>query len=315
MKPFLFVGGLVVMLTVTSCLVQSDPNVYNYMDVALKVESVEKEEENSIDVAVLGDSETYASFSPLHMWNETGITSYILGVSAQRLCDSYHLLQQVEKKQEVQVVVLETNCLYRDSSVHHDPKDKVMNKAVDVFPILKYHSVWKNYLPGESVYERNAKEERKYKGFRIRKGIRGYFGGEYMIETDKVKEISEENISYLNQIARFCRENEIKLLMVSTPSPVNWNYEKHNAVAQWAESQGVDYLDLNLKNDEINIDWTKETRDAGNHLNYEGAKKVSAYMANYLQQNYALQDHREDPDYEDWNRNYEAIIKNAGTKR
>lgn len=36
---------------------------------------------NSLDIVVLGDSESYNSFSPMIFWKNNGVTSYVMGQS------------------------------------------------------------------------------------------------------------------------------------------------------------------------------------------------------------------------------------------
>ena len=50
----------------------------------------------------------------------------------------------------------------------------------------------------------------------------------------------------------------------------------------------------NFLNMDIGIDWTRDTRDKGNHLNYSGAKKTTAELGKYLAENYTLPDRRND---------------------
>ena len=302
-----FLFGIVVMLSVSSLFVRPKANIYNQDAVERKTESFKLEKENSLDVIFLGDSETYANFSPLHMWNESGITSYVMGISAQRLCDTYELLNASVLNQDIKVVILETNCLYRNSSNYYDADDEVMNKAGDWFPILKYHSRWENHAPGSSA-KLNASEERKYKGFRLRFNILPYSGEEWMIETDEVEEISADNIEYLNKIKSFCDKNDIKLLLISAPSPDCWNNARHNAVENWAKENNAEFMDLNLMCEDLGIDWSNDTRDGGNHLNYYGAVKVSEYLSECLQDKYDLEDHRGDDYYAQWDECYESYI-------
>ena len=303
-----FLSGIVIMLAVSSLFVRPKANIYNQDAIERKTESFKLEKDNSLDVIFLGDSETYANFSPLQIWNETGITSYVMGISAQRLCDTYTLLNESIHKQEIKVVVLETNCLYRSSSGYYEADDSVMNTAGDFFPILKYHSRLEEKLPG-SASKVNASEERKYKGFRLRFNVLPYTGDEWMIATDEVEEISEENLEYLDKIKKFCEENGISFLLVSAPSPDCWNYARHNAVENWATENNIDFLDLNLMCDELEIDWSKDTRDGGNHLNYFGATKVSKHLSKYLFEKYDLEDHRGDEYYSHWDKSYENYAK------
>ena len=313
-----FVMGIVVMLAVSSVFVKPKANIYNEDAVKWKTESFKLEKANSLDVIFLGDSETYANFSPLQIWNEAGITSYVMGMSAQRLCDTYELLKCSTKNQDIKLVILETNCLYRNSSYYYDADDFVMNKVGDVFPILKYHSRWEDHVPG-SASKVNASEERKYKGFRLRFNVLPYSGDEWMQVTDEVEEISNDNMEYLNKIKKFCEDNEITLILVSAPSPDCWNYARHNAVQSWADDNDTEFLDLNLLCDELKIDWSKDTRDGGNHLNYYGANKVSSYLATYMMDKYELTDHRDDEYYSHWNESYdkytEMVNKNTSKEK
>ena len=120
-----------------------------------------------------------------------------------------------------------------------------------------------------------------------------------MIKTDDVRNMEADVCKYLDDIDTICRENGASLVLVSTPSPKNWNYEKHNGVMQWAEENSVSYIDLNLIA-EIGIDWATDTKDGGDHLNLEGAKKVTYYLGGILGELCELQDTRNNPDYEDW---------------
>ena len=66
---------------------------------------------------------------------------------------------------------------------------------------------------------------------------------------------------------------------------------------------------MNLINDEIKIDWTKDTRDKGDHLNHTGAVKASEYLSRYLEESKLLSDHRNDNNYKSWNELYKRYLK------
>ena len=72
-----------------------------------------KEQKNTIDVLILGDSLSYTSFSPLQMWNEYGISAFVGGQSGQNIQESYYMLKKAFKNQKPRLVILETNVLFR----------------------------------------------------------------------------------------------------------------------------------------------------------------------------------------------------------
>jgi hypothetical protein len=53
-----------------------------------------------------------------------------------------------------------------------------------------------------------------------------------------------------------------------------------------------DYIDFNVLKDEIGIDWSQDTGDAGDHINIYGCEKTTRYLIDYLNENYDLPDHR-----------------------
>ena len=73
----------------------------------------------------------------------------------------------------------------------------------------------------------------------------------------------------------------------------------------------LDFLDLNLKTEEIGINWKTDSLDNGDHLNYSGADKVTRYLGNYLTQNYTFPDHRGEKTYRTWDKEYKIYEQKA----
>ena len=153
--------------------------------------------------------------------------------------------------------------------------------------------------------QKTLKREHLRKGFKLRTDVVPYTGGEWMKKSDNRKKIGERVEEYLAKIYELCKENDVELVLITSPAPENWTYSKHNSVNDWAVEKGVNYLDMNLCHEKINIDWTKDTRDAGDHLNYAGAKKITSYFGEFLKKNYTLTDHRKDEVYSSWNEDLE----------
>ena len=75
-----------------------------------------------VDVAILGDSESYTLVSTYQLWKEAGIASYIGGQSGQWIGESYFSLKKILKRQSPKVLILETNEFFSrgDASVIKD---------------------------------------------------------------------------------------------------------------------------------------------------------------------------------------------------
>ena len=277
--------------------------------------SVMKQPKNSMDYLVMGDSECYSSISPMEIWMKYGFTGYNCGVVGQHAQYTYYLLQQVMNKQSPKVVFLETNELFRSSKGSGELESVVENMAAKYFPLLQYHNGWQK-ISWSEIQQFHPFQKRSgsdsLKGFHYRPQVVPYTGGEYMIPTERVKEIDSIPLYYLNCMADLCEEKGAQLVLVSVPSPDNWNYKKHNAVAQYAEKRGLTYLDLNLSVEQLGIDWAKDTTDKGDHLSFTGAQKVTSYIADWLDQNFEFTDKRENPDYDSWNKTIQGYLKKTG---
>ena len=114
----------------------------------------------------------------------------------------------------------------------------------------------------------------------------------YMEDVGEQEPIAGANRNYFQKIARFCREKGIQLVLVSVPSPSNWSYARHSAVQTLADHWGLTYLDMNLE--DLGIDWYTDKSTEGDHLNYLGTQKVSAFLGDYLASTGLLESHRQD---------------------
>lgn len=230
---------------------------------------IRKESKNTIDVLVAGDSLTYSSVSPLGLWKQYGITSYVCGQPGQMLSETYETLKLAFKTQKPRLVLFETNVLFRKLDKKNEKKD-LMSKL---------------YVREDS------------KGFKLRDGVRPYREGAYMKKTEKKEKMPEQVEMYMEKILKLCRRHGAGLVLVSTPSPKNYNYQKHNTLQEYAEKKSLTYLDMNLITKELKIDWKTDTIDQGDHLNLSGAKKVTEYLGKYLKNEFGLSDHRDEALY------------------
>ena len=250
------------------------------------------EPEEMVDVAILGDSESYTLVSTYQLWKEAGIASYIGGQSGQWIGESYFSLKKILKQQSPKVLILETNEFFSRG----DAAKSAQEFARQMFPILKYHRFWK-MEPADPKLQTTI-----FNGFELRAAVAPYTGGGYMHTTDDRTPVTFITRYYLDKIKRLCDAHGTKLLFVTAPSPVNHTMQRHNEVQALADALAVPYLDLNLNTEELGIDWNLDTLDGGDHLNYTGCQKATAYLQRYMQTHYTLPDRRKDARYETWNK-------------
>lgn len=269
------------------------------------------EPKDSIDVLFLGDSESYCAISPLMIWDESGITSYVCGTSAQKLFYTEEFLYTAFESQSPKLVVLETNAIFRD----YPYSSMITNKADRLFPVFRYHDRWKKLSLKD--FRLNAKytcveNNKGYKFYDIVKPA-DYESYNNMSPSDETVKVPSKNKGYLDSIITYCKENGAEFLFLSTPSIVNWNSKRHNTVQELADKYDVGYLDLNLC-EEITINWKTDTRDKGDHLNYWGAVKVSNYLGKYLTETGRFEDRRDDANYDAWNSAYDTFVETVNCK-
>lgn len=65
---------------------------------------------------------------------------------------------------------------------------------------------------------------------------------------------------------------------------------------EYAAKHGLLYINFLELIDEVGIDFSKDTYDAGLHLNVTGAEKMSIYFGKILRDTYRLKDRRDDPE-------------------
>lgn len=264
-----------------------------------------REPKNSIDVIVVGDSLSYSSISPMVLWKNQGITSYVCGQAGQKIQETYHMLETAFETQSPKLVILETNAMFRGKPGLARVKETIEEWANHYIPIFRCHDIWKSFFIDKQYPEEN------YKGFSFRCVVKPYEEGEYMHETKQKADLPDIVITYMEKIKELCSANKAKLLLVGTPSPVNYNYRKHNSIRTYAADHSLDYLDLNLKLSELGIDWKTDSLDKGDHLNLSGAQKVSQYLGKYLKSEYELPDHRGESFYDGWNKEMETYSQKA----
>lgn len=264
------------------------------------------------DVIFIGDCEVYENFSPKVLWEEYGINSYIRGSAEQYIFQSYYMLEDTLRYEIPEVVVFNIQSLqfsesrseaYNRMSLEglrwSGTKVRAIRASMTeeehfidyVFPILRYHSRW-NELGAEDFKYMFSTPKVTFNGYYMRVDTRP-------VETlPAVKPLPDYSFGdraweYLDKMVALCKEKGVKLLFIKAPSLFpHWYDEWDEQVKLYAMSKGVPYLNFLELTDQIGLDYSTDTYDAGLHMNLSGAEKCARYLGQYLVDSYELKDRR-----------------------
>ncbi len=266
------------------------------------------------DVVFIGDCEVYENISPITLWEDYGITSYIRGSSQQLVWQSYYLLEETLKYEKPDVVVFNVLALK-----YNDPQKEAYNRmSIDgmrlsmsklrnikasmlpeerfidyIFPLLRYHSRWSE-LTSEDFKYMFSKDKLFHNGYYMRADVKPVDtvpAGKPLANYS----FGDNAYKYLNMMVELCKENDIELVLMKAPSLYPYWYEEWDEqMVEYAKENNLTYINFLNLIEETGIDFEVDTYDAGLHLNVTGAEKLSKYFGKLLQEKYALEDHRSD---------------------
>lgn len=279
------------------------------------------------DVIFIGDCEVYENFSPITLWEEYGITSYIRGSAQQLIWQSYYLMEETLKYETPDVFVFNVLSMKYDtpkSTGAQSQREAYNRMTLDgmrwskskwdaitasmteeeiekesrwtyIFPILRYHDRWSQLTADDFKYwfTRDVVSDN---GYLMQTGIKP-------MTTPHAEKplvdytLGENSWYYLDKMTQLCKENGVELVLVKAPthSPVWWD-EWDDQVAQYAQENGLKYYNFLEHEQAIGIDWSTDTYDTGLHLNVYGAEKLSSYFGKLLVDDCGIADRRSEPE-------------------
>lgn len=268
------------------------------------------------DVLIIGDCEVYENISPITLWEEYGITSYIRGSAQMLVWHSYYILEETLKYEKPDVVIFNVLAMK-----YNEPQDEAYNRMfldgmklsgtkIDAIkasmteeesmitylaPLFRFHSRW-NDLSGEDFKYMFGVPKVSHNGYLMRCDVKPLESLPAW-RPPEFTDFGENAYAYLDKITNLCKENDIELLLIKSPSVYpHWYDEWDEQIVDYAERNGLQYVNTLELQDTIGIDMKTDTYDAGKHLNLYGAEKFSKWLGQYLVDTYGVKDHRGDAD-------------------
>ena len=267
------------------------------------------EEENSLDVLFLGNSDVYRGVSPIEIYKNTGITSYNYVASGERIWTGYYLLLEALERQEPNVIVLNVDGIFSsshssfanyrkafDNMKFGKNKIRAINDEAFDFNFVKRVSFYLPIFNYHSRYSELNKNDFKYAFSKLHNSYKGLDMTTVRVAPSKTfdvdgAKISDKAMEYLNKIKDECAKREIELVLMWLPSLDSYSKERGKVIAGYALENSLPFLDLNLNYKSFGLDFNEDSSDGGDHLNVYGAEKVSKYLGEYLVKNYSFSKH------------------------
>jgi len=291
-------------------------------------------EDNSLDYLVLGSSHTFTALSPMQVYGETGYTGYHLGNPNQPQALSYYWLKEAYKTQSPHYVFIDVSSLLYTSMRDRDVLEirglLYMKPSVNKWNAIKYYKADKDtfytlLFPIYGLHSRWADvdlSDFSYKTEKnLLKGAIGIFSrmdtGQSLTnqegdattdfsnieatETEPEYElyVSAEIETVFRSIYDLCQDNGSILIPVKFPTK-NWTADQTIAVTSFLDKYDLELLNI-ASPEALNINWSLDSFDRGNHANYFGMTKSTLVFSQYLKDLDNTKEHPEDDRYQSWN--------------
>lgn len=282
------------------------------------VEQMNKTDKGLMDVVFVGSSHVYRGVYPSVIWKEKGYSAFDLSVSEQNKYNAYYNLKELLKKQTPKVVFVETYALMFD---RNDMPGNLyrnllaVNRGISSVKMITETIEDKEdrtyFLTGWPLIHTRYRELKMYDF--LENPINDYYRGEVIMNGNETatiapeiislkekEEISESNRKWIDRLSKLSQENGFELVFYMTPYVQSMAERRiENGAREYIESLGYTYIDLKDHMEEMDFVPENDMGDVW-HCNLEGARKVSEFLADYIEENYSLEDHRGDKAYYQW---------------
>lgn len=276
--------------------------------ILLKVGGFWNEPEDSFEVLAFGSSHMYCTLSPVYLYEQTGLRSYVLATQQQAPVATYYYVKEALRRQKPEVIIVEAFMFASDNekvttSVAHDaidPYPNTWNKVLMIqemnqedgkesyyVNLMKYHTRWKDLTEEDFTFDAQGLTD-PLRGYMFFSNVGESSARQVRYDDVEPVTIRQEHLDYLLKIQELAREHDAQMLLLFAPFPMSDTYRgKFLTLHQFAQEHGIDTLDMNLEFDAMGFDNTTDFCDSS-HLNVCGAEKASLCIGSFLMEEYGL---------------------------
>ncbi len=290
---------------------------------------------NTVDAVFVGNSHTYKYWQPAFAWKELGMASMEISTSIMPSYVMKNVAIEALKTQKPKVLVIDATAFAQTNK--EDKKfylvldnmkfslnriDMIenycryseitgMDKLQYYFPIMQFHSRWKELSEDDFVQTRPSYLNSTYqKGF-LSHGLDKDKKHPY---SDERTDIGSGNEAALRDLLEWCtQQQDIKIQFIAPPVLWKKNLSGYNRVGDIIKEYGMDFLNFNDIElyEKFNFEENNDFENI-NHTNINGSFKFTKVYGQYLMETFDLENHQGKDIYQTWDQqaeDYYALIR------
>ncbi len=258
-----------------------------------------QEPEDSLDLLVFGSSLAYCDVVPSVIYEETGLTSFVMAGPSQRIPITYRYLLEACKTQSPKAVLIEATCLLLGRG---DDSLKVnltympwsLNRLIPtfqeasqedqpglLFPLYAYHDRWDSLTPEDWEKGLHGYEPDLLAGYTFLDQASPAEGPKdrgYKI----TEEVYAENLDYIAKMIDFCKERDIVPVFFLTANINQPSEELQQRMEREITGLGAEFWNFDREFDSLGLDLSTDFFDTL-HFNYRGSEKFSRYLGGKIE--------------------------------
>ena len=314
---FLLLAALVIGVLQEYVLCHYDAN-------RLRMDGYYIEDQDTIDVALIGSSEMYSGIIPARTYEKYGFTCYPYATASSTAGAMITQIDEIERTQHPELILIEINAfLYatdneeKESSIRNyidnvpmnwnklqyienTPAVRKMGRREFLFPIFKYHGVWNDYPePWEMLKTRVSQDMRGYTYLKGFKTTANHLKVKEKIfndtaPTDGTKQDLEPRYeTALRTFLQHCKDNKItNLLFIRAPHVIKQEtynrFTRGNKVKDIFDEFGYTYINYERDFNMMALD-PEQYYYNYDHFNIYGAEKFTDYVGEMLTERFDIE--------------------------
>lgn len=272
-------------------------------------------EKQDFPVLFMGNSHVTNGIYPMELYKDYGIVSYNFGGHGNTIPTTYWIAENALDYTSPKLMVVDVKLL--GANEMHNEKVRYLHVSLDCFPMSKtklsaindlltkeeraeflwkmwvYHDRWKELTKEDFTGLPNLE-----KGAETRINVSEKAIKREHEDFSTLCDMEGTGVGYLRRLIEDCQNRNIDVLLIYMPlSAEDEDMAEMNTAKLIADEYGINYVNLN---DENLVDYDIDFFDNNGHLNPSGARKVTAYLGKYINENYNIPDLRDDESYSSW---------------